>query len=96
MIGTSGAVRVLIATKPVDFRLGADGLAALIREELLRDRPDGTTIVLPLRRKDLAEYSGTTLRAASRTIAAWEKGWLFVCTNGRFTISDLLGIRCVA
>ena len=32
MIGPTGAVRVMIATKPVDFRKGADGLAALVRE----------------------------------------------------------------
>ena len=29
MIGPTGAVRVLVATKPVDFRKGAEGLAAL-------------------------------------------------------------------
>ena len=32
MIGPTGAVRVLVATKPVDFRKGAEGLAALVRE----------------------------------------------------------------
>jgi len=32
MIGPAGAVRVLVATKPVDFRKGAEGLAALVRE----------------------------------------------------------------
>ena len=30
MIGPTGAVRVMVATKPVDFRKGADGLAALV------------------------------------------------------------------
>ena len=34
MIGPSGNVRVLVATKPVDFRKGADGLAALVREAI--------------------------------------------------------------
>jgi transposase len=32
MIVPSGAVRVLVATRPVDFRKGMDGLAALVRE----------------------------------------------------------------
>ncbi len=32
-IGPSGGVRVLMATKPVDFRKGANGLAALIKDE---------------------------------------------------------------
>ena len=31
MIGPTGAVRVLVATKAVDFRKGAKGLAALVR-----------------------------------------------------------------
>jgi putative transposase len=33
MIAVPAGVRVLIATKPVDFRRGADSLAALAREE---------------------------------------------------------------
>ena len=33
-IGSSGGVRVLMATKPVDFRKGANGLAALIKDEM--------------------------------------------------------------
>jgi hypothetical protein len=31
MIAASSTVKVLVATKPVDFRKGADGLAALVR-----------------------------------------------------------------
>lgn len=34
---------------------------------------DSTTITIPLRRKDIAALSGTTLHSASRIIAAWEK-----------------------
>src|SRR3982751_4497770 len=34
MIGPTGAVRVMMATRPVDFRKGADGLAALVRETM--------------------------------------------------------------
>lgn len=34
MIGPGSDVRVLICTKPVDFRLGIDGLVALIQNEL--------------------------------------------------------------
>lgn len=37
MIGPTGAVRVMVATKPVDFRKGAEGLAALVREEIKAD-----------------------------------------------------------
>ena len=32
-----GPVRVLVATRPVDFRKGMDGLAALVKEQLKAD-----------------------------------------------------------
>ena len=38
MIAVPAGVRVLVATKPVDFRRGADSLAALVREQLKHDR----------------------------------------------------------
>jgi transposase len=34
VIGPTGAVRVMVATKPVDFRKGAEGLSALVRETM--------------------------------------------------------------
>lgn len=37
MIGPTGAVKVIVATKPVDFRKGAEGLAALVREAMGAD-----------------------------------------------------------
>ena len=37
MIGPSGTVRVMVATKAVDFRKGAEGLAALVRETMMAD-----------------------------------------------------------
>lgn len=37
VIGPTGAVRVMVASKSVDFRKGADGLAALVRENMAAD-----------------------------------------------------------
>jgi len=37
MITIPAGVRVFMATKPVDFRKGADGLVALVRESLSQD-----------------------------------------------------------
>ncbi|NNU35164.1 hypothetical protein G9X64_01295 [Rhizobium sophorae] len=34
MIFPSNRVRIMVATKPVDFRKGHDGLAALVKNEL--------------------------------------------------------------
>ena len=45
-------VRVLIATKPVDFRKGAEGLAALAREALGEDPFSGTIFVFRTKRSD--------------------------------------------
>jgi hypothetical protein len=35
VIGPSGTVRVMVATKPVDFRKGMEGLAMLVRSRRL-------------------------------------------------------------
>lgn len=37
MIAVPAGVRVLVASRPVDFRCGADSLAALVREQLKQD-----------------------------------------------------------
>src|SRR5260221_13006619 len=45
MIAVAAGLRVLVASKPVDFRKGADGLAALVREALGEDPFSGTIFV---------------------------------------------------
>jgi transposase len=52
MITVSAGVRVLVATRPVDFRKGADGLAALVREALGADPFSGTIYVFRAKRAD--------------------------------------------
>ena len=48
MLIPPGPVRVMMATKPVDFRKGANGLAALVREQLRADPFCRHDLVLPL------------------------------------------------
>jgi transposase len=50
MIVPASNVRVLVATKPVDFRKGADGLAALVQESLSADPFCGTIYVFRSKR----------------------------------------------
>lgn len=53
-----------MATKPVDFRKGADGLAALVREEIKTDPFCGTVYVFRAKRADrvkLIFWDGTGL-----------------------------------
>lgn len=62
MIGLNGPLRVMVATKPVDFRKGAEGLATLVREALGADPFSGTIYVFRARRADrvkLIYWDGT-------------------------------------
>jgi transposase len=52
MITVPAGIRVLVATKPVDFRKGGDGLAALVREALGEDPFSGTIFVFRSKRAD--------------------------------------------
>lgn len=64
MIGPTGAVRVMVATAPVDFRKGAEGLAALVREAMKSDPFSGTVFVFRAKRADrvkLIFWDGTGL-----------------------------------
>jgi transposase len=52
MIAVPPGVRVLVATQPIDFRKGADGLAALVKEALGQDPFCGTLFVFRAKRMD--------------------------------------------
>jgi len=52
VIGPTGAVRVMVATRPVDFRKGAEGLAALVREAMTADPFSGAVYVFRAKRAD--------------------------------------------
>ena len=57
-------VRVLVATRPVDFRRGADGLARTAQSILQQDPFSGTVLVFRSKRADrvkLLVYDGTGL-----------------------------------
>jgi len=64
VIGPTGSVRVMVATKPVDFRKGAEGLAALVRETMAADPFSGAVYVFRAKRADrikLIFWDGTGL-----------------------------------
>ena len=67
MIAASAGVKVMVATKPVDFRKGADGLAALVREQLRHDPFSGTIFVFRSKRADrlkIVAWDGSALRSS--------------------------------
>ncbi len=78
MIGPSGTVRVMMATRPVDFRKGMDGLAALVRDAMGADPFSGTVYVFRSKRTDRAKLlfwdrSGVVL--ATKRLKAGEFCW---------------------
>lgn len=78
MIGPSGAVRVLLATRPVDFRRGMDGLALLVRETLGADPFCGTVFAFRSKRADrlkLLFFDGTGVVLVSKRLEAGAFRW---------------------
>lgn len=52
MMFPSNRVRIVVATRPVDFRQGHDGLAALVKNELRKEPFTGTVLVFRAKRAD--------------------------------------------
>jgi transposase len=52
MIAIPAGVRVFVATKPIDFRKGAEGLVALVRETLGQDPFAGSVFIFRAKRAD--------------------------------------------
>jgi len=52
MIAAATGVKVLVATKPVDFRKGANGPAALVQEQLRHDPFSDTIFIFSSKRAD--------------------------------------------
>ncbi|MCY3820492.1 MAG: IS66 family insertion sequence element accessory protein TnpB [Gammaproteobacteria bacterium] len=64
MIFPSNRVRIMVATKPVDFRRQHDGLVAYVKSALRRDPFTGTVFVFRAKRADrlkLVYWDGTGL-----------------------------------
>ena len=71
MIGPPAGVKVLVATKPIDFRKGANGLAALIKDEMRADPFSGVVYVFRAKRADrvkLLYWDGTGVVLVAKTL----------------------------
>ena len=92
MIFPSQAVRIVIATKPVDFRKGHDGLAAVAEHELGLDPHSGVIVVFRAKRGDRIKV---LLWDGSGMVMSYKR-----LEHGKFAwpgISDgvmRLGLRC--
>jgi transposase len=78
VIGPTGAVRVLVATAPVDFRKGAEGLAALVRDQMGTDPFSGAVYVFRAKRADrvkLIFWDGTGVCLFAKRLEAGAFRW---------------------
>lgn len=78
MIIPPAGVRVLVATRPVDFRKGMDGLAAFAREKLAQDPFSGVVLVFRSKRADrvkLLVWDGTGLMLVAKRLEQGRFRW---------------------
>jgi transposase len=78
MIIPPAGVRVLVATRPVDFRRGADGLAATVETVLRQDPFSGTLFLFRSKRADrikLLVWDGTGLVLIWKRLEAGAFRW---------------------
>ena len=78
MILVPPGVRILLATQPVDFRKGMDGLAALVQQALQADPFQGDVFIFRAKRADrvkLLVFDGTGLCLYSKRLEAGRFSW---------------------
>jgi transposase len=81
-------VQVFVATKPVDFRKGHDGLAALVQSHLQKKPSDGAVYVFRAKRADRLKmiwWDGTGLVMAyqrlEQNVFKWPATWTIFRTT---------------
>jgi transposase len=85
VIVPASGVKVLIATRPVDFRKGMDGLAAVVRESLGSDPYGGVIYVFRARRADrvkLLYWDGTGVVLVAKRLEAGSFRWPSIADGG--------------
>ena len=96
MIGPTGAVRVMLASRPVDFRKGMDGLAALVREAMGADPFAGTIFVFRSKRADRARllfWDGSGVVLVTKRLEAGRCCWPMIADGVvRLTAAQLAAL----
>lgn len=78
MIVPSQAVKIVIATKPVDFRKGHDGLAAYVEKELGLKAYSGVVVVFRAKRADrikILVWDGSGLVLTYKRLESGKFAW---------------------
>ena len=74
MIGLRGELKVLVASRPIDFRRGVHGLVALVAQALDADPYCGDVFVFRSKRKDrlkLVVWDGTGMVLVTNYLASY-------------------------
>jgi transposase len=90
MILPSNRVRIMVATKPIDFRKGHNSLAAMVKNELRKDPFTGTVFVFRAKQADrlkLLYWDGTGLVMAYKRLEDHGFAWPAV-TDGLILLSQ--------
>ena len=94
MIVPGSAPRIVVATRPVDFRKGHDALAALVEHELGLDPFSGVVVVFRPKRLDRIKvlwWDGTGLVLASKRLEQGRFAWPSV-RDGVIRLSRVRGV----
>jgi transposase len=102
----SHKLRILVATQPVDFRKGHDGLAALVQSALKEDPFTGTVFVFRAKRADRLKilfWDGTGLVMAYKRLEETTFAWPAIrdgvipkaLASDSFGISGVLGAPAI-
>jgi len=78
VIAPPGGTRVLVATGPVDFRKGAEGLAALVKDRMQLEPFSGVVFVFRAKRADrikLLWWDGTGVCLLSKRLEDGQFRW---------------------
>ena len=78
MIALHGDLKILVATRPIDFRKGVNGLVALVAEALKSDPYSGTIFVFRSKRNDrlkMLTYDGSGIVLVTKWLEAGQFTW---------------------
>ena len=78
MIALHGDLKILVATQPIDFRKGVNGLVALVAQALQSDPYCGTIFVFRSKRNDrlrMLTYDGSGIVLVSKWLEAGRFTW---------------------
>ena len=78
MIALHGDLKILVATQPVDFRKGVNGLAALVAETLKADPYSGHLFVFRSKRNDrlkMLTFDGSGMVLVTKWLEAGRFTW---------------------